>query len=480
MEARLFVVRRVSKVRTEPVVKCDLHERSAIPMKIAEHDPFDIAWKSKGEDCFDRGVGVVRTPTRLKAFQCSGSVLAVASCVDEMHARGHSEFEEDFLGPGGAKMIRQNGRAAIAVLVVTSFLTLRTSVRAQTQNAPASKQQETSLSPYRKLAESVYDTFQTGDVAAAAKTARSLEVAWDSTSGNIRDRSARTWSNIDEAMDGFIKPIIGYATKAPDSNAVKTAYEHFVSELSEADDPSHVASEEDSRKGLDVINTASGLVCVITKQASGRQPKPGEIVVLRVTGLLPDGKVFRSTRTGDPTWFWLLGDRQPPGVIEGLSLLHVGESAILIIPPGLGYGPSGGHEGAVPPNSMLTYFVQIVDVKSKDMGTTMGETIQTKGLDAAIKEYRDLQREGFPDVFLGQMNSLGYDFLEKGDRETAIRIFELNVEREPQSANAYDSLGEAYAANGQKQLAIENYEKAIAIDPQMQSSVQALKKLKGN
>jgi cytochrome c-type biogenesis protein CcmH/NrfG len=41
----------------------------------------------------------------------------------------------------------------------------------------------------------------------------------------------------------------------------------------------------------------------------------------------------------------------------------------------------------------------------------------------------------------------------------------LNVELFPQSANAYDSLGEAYMRNGQRALAIENYQRSLALDP---------------
>lgn len=56
-------------------------------------------------------------------------------------------------------------------------------------------------------------------------------------------------------------------------------------------------------------------------------------------------------------------------------------------------------------------------------------------------------------------------------------MLQLNVETHPQSANAYDSLGEAYLAAGNRPLAIENYQKAIAINPGMKSAVSALETL---
>jgi tetratricopeptide (TPR) repeat protein len=62
--------------------------------------------------------------------------------------------------------------------------------------------------------------------------------------------------------------------------------------------------------------------------------------------------------------------------------------------------------------------------------------------------------------------------------EQAIEIFKLNVSTFPQSANAYDSLGEAYLVAGNKELAIKNYEKAQELDPNMSSAIEALKKLR--
>ena len=47
----------------------------------------------------------------------------------------------------------------------------------------------------------------------------------------------------------------------------------------------------------------------------------------------------------------------------------------------------------------------------------------------------------------------------------------------PGSANAYDSLGEAYMANGDKQLAVVNYRKSLELDPHNQNAVNMLKKL---
>jgi cytochrome c-type biogenesis protein CcmH/NrfG len=54
-----------------------------------------------------------------------------------------------------------------------------------------------------------------------------------------------------------------------------------------------------------------------------------------------------------------------------------------------------------------------------------------------------------------------------------------NVELYPQSANVYDSLGEAYMKNGDKELAIENYQRALELNPANTNAVEMLKRLRG-
>lgn len=51
------------------------------------------------------------------------------------------------------------------------------------------------------------------------------------------------------------------------------------------------------------------------------------------------------------------------------------------------------------------------------------------------------------------------------DAEAALPVFRWNAERFPRSANAHDSLGEAYRAAGQCDRAKESYARALALDP---------------
>ena len=76
------------------------------------------------------------------------------------------------------------------------------------------------------------------------------------------------------------------------------------------------------------------------------------------------------------------------------------------------------------------------------------------------------------------MNQLGYTLLYSGHEKEALTVFQRNVQEFPQSANVYDSLGEAYAKVGQKELAIANYEKSLGLDPKNQNAVEQLKRLR--
>jgi tetratricopeptide (TPR) repeat protein len=64
-----------------------------------------------------------------------------------------------------------------------------------------------------------------------------------------------------------------------------------------------------------------------------------------------------------------------------------------------------------------------------------------------------------------ELNAYGYQLLGDGNHNKAIEIFVLNTERNPKSANAWDSLGEAYAIKGDKTNAIKSFKKSLTLNP---------------
>lgn len=64
------------------------------------------------------------------------------------------------------------------------------------------------------------------------------------------------------------------------------------------------------------------------------------------------------------------------------------------------------------------------------------------------------------------INQVGYQHLFANENDEAIRVLKIQVERYPNSANPYDSLGEAYEKIGRLDLATPLYEKAQALGKQ--------------
>ena len=104
-----------------------------------------------------------------------------------------------------------------------------------------------------------------------------------------------------------------------------------------------------------------------------------------------------------------------------------------------------------------------------------------RGFDHANAVYTDF-KTGDADFKLeeGKVNDWGYSLLMDNHLSEAIEIFKFNIVLNPESANAYDSLGEAYAKSGQKDLAIANYEKSLAKNPDNAHAREQIEKLKNS
>jgi CubicO group peptidase (beta-lactamase class C family) len=108
-------------------------------------------------------------------------------------------------------------------------------------------------------------------------------------------------------------------------------------------------------------------------------------------------------------------------------------------------------------------------VEPRQPRKSLADELQSvKGDGAAIvARYRELRRQK-PDEYdfrEPELNTLGYMLLRAGRTADAVEVFKLNVELFPQSANAYDSLGEAHAAAGNRELALANYRKSLELNP---------------
>ena len=75
---------------------------------------------------------------------------------------------------------------------------------------------------------------------------------------------------------------------------------------------------------------------------------------------------------------------------------------------------------------------------------------------------RDPQAQLFPEI---SVTLMGYDQMRVGNTKLGVETMKLNVTAYPESADANDSLSDAYLADGQKDLARQHAEKALALLP---------------
>jgi len=97
----------------------------------------------------------------------------------------------------------------------------------------------------------------------------------------------------------------------------------------------------------------------------------------------------------------------------------------------------------------------------------------------ALEGYKKIQREKPNNAAIaeGRLVSLASSLLEQKRGAEAIALLKVNVELHPQSARAYESLGEAYMSKGDKDLAIASYRKSLDLDPRSKSAADILRKL---
>jgi tetratricopeptide (TPR) repeat protein len=110
---------------------------------------------------------------------------------------------------------------------------------------------------------------------------------------------------------------------------------------------------------------------------------------------------------------------------------------------------------------------------------TLAATIASSGVDQAVKQYHDLKSAGLATYNFdeNELNALGYQLIKANKFKEAIRIFQLNIEAYPQSANTYDSLGEAYMDDGSKAPAIANYQRSLQLNPKNHNAMKMIQKL---
>jgi tetratricopeptide (TPR) repeat protein len=105
------------------------------------------------------------------------------------------------------------------------------------------------------------------------------------------------------------------------------------------------------------------------------------------------------------------------------------------------------------------------------------EVLERGDTTAACQAYREIRRRRpqSPAVQEERLNGLGYRYLALRKLDEAIAVFRLNVAFYPDSWNVYDSLGEGYLNRGDRELAIRYYRKSLELNPRNEGGKAALR-----
>ena len=247
----------------------------------------------------------------------------------------------------------------------------------------------------------------------------------------------------------------------------------------------HTTSLDYAKFVIAVMN-GTGLKASTSKAMLSSQVKVDE-GCRNCTGTPPSGKLspfiswgfgvgLQQTRDGLAFWHW--GDN---GDVHCYVLGYPEQKLGIVVLTNSGNGHAiipeiiretiGGHQPAIAWINYESY---------NSPGKVFYKDILARGV-LAIDEYRARKKNNAAAFSLDetQTNRLGYTLLGGKRVKEAIEIFKLNTEDFPNSANTYDSLGEAYMIAGEKDLAIKNYEKSVELNPKNDGGIAALKKLRG-
>jgi len=108
---------------------------------------------------------------------------------------------------------------------------------------------------------------------------------------------------------------------------------------------------------------ASGLYFVpVTTNAAAPLAAVGKAASIRYTGMLLNGTVvIASSLNGNRPSNFVVGSQTfLAGIEEGVSLMHLGDSAVFLVPSALAFGPSSNTK--IPANSVLRFSVKLLDI----------------------------------------------------------------------------------------------------------------------
>ncbi len=81
------------------------------------------------------------------------------------------------------------------------------------------------------------------------------------------------------------------------------------------------------------------------------------------------------------------------------------------------------------------------------------------------------------EIVESMINAMGYELLENGEIDAAIKVFDLNANTFPLSANTWDSLAEGVMAKGAYESAVHYYGVSLKLDPESRHAAQMIEQM---
>lgn len=145
-------------------------------------------------------------------------------------------------------------------------------------------------------------------------------------------------------------------------------------------------------------------------------------------------------------------------------------------------------------NNSTRYFRTIIDplknilhdqpyeIPKMSISEVIGKVILNDGVDDAIGQYKKLKTDK-PDEYdfaENQLNRLGYQLMQLDRIDDAVEVFQLNQEEFSQSANVYDSFGDALLARGDTTNSLINFKEAFAMDSTLAATKEKIMRIEGS
>ena len=114
--------------------------------------------------------------------------------------------------------------------------------------------------------------------------------------------------------------------------------------------------------------------------------------------------------------------------------------------------------------ALLLLFLTAQISKAENLTEKLKNTIEKQGIQEGIRQYKLLKIEANFNLSEKTLDDLGYQLLNEGDTDGAIKIFKLNQAEFPDSEMANASLASAFTVGGDMNKARKYFDKALKIN----------------